>query len=69
MTGSPARAAAVAAPADVLARLAAHRLVPVVVVDDAEQGVLVAGALRDGGLPVAEVTFRTAGARAATPTC
>lgn len=41
------------------------RVVPVVVVDDAAQGVLVASALRDGGLPVAEVTFRTAGARAA----
>jgi len=41
------------------------RVVPVVVVDDATQGVAVAKALRDGGLPVAEVTFRTAGARAA----
>jgi 2-dehydro-3-deoxyphosphogluconate aldolase / (4S)-4-hydroxy-2-oxoglutarate aldolase len=41
------------------------RVVPVVVVDDAAQGVGVATALRDGGLPVAEVTFRTAGARAA----
>ncbi|MBM7819157.1 2-dehydro-3-deoxyphosphogluconate aldolase/(4S)-4-hydroxy-2-oxoglutarate aldolase [Cellulosimicrobium cellulans] len=45
--------------------VARARVVPVVVVDDAEQGVLVATALRDGGLPVAEVTFRTAGARAA----
>ncbi|ARU52504.1 keto-deoxy-phosphogluconate aldolase [Cellulosimicrobium cellulans] len=45
--------------------VARARVVPVVVVDDAEQGVLVAAALRDGGLPVAEVTFRTAGARAA----
>ncbi|GED11846.1 bifunctional 4-hydroxy-2-oxoglutarate aldolase/2-dehydro-3-deoxy-phosphogluconate aldolase [Cellulosimicrobium cellulans] len=48
-----------------LEAIARTRVVPVVVVDDAEQGVLVAGALRDGGLPVAEVTFRTAGARAA----
>ncbi|MFF2269002.1 bifunctional 4-hydroxy-2-oxoglutarate aldolase/2-dehydro-3-deoxy-phosphogluconate aldolase [Cellulosimicrobium cellulans] len=48
-----------------LEAIARARVVPVVVVDDAEQGVLVAGALRDGGLPVAEVTFRTAGARAA----
>ncbi|WP_125776850.1 bifunctional 4-hydroxy-2-oxoglutarate aldolase/2-dehydro-3-deoxy-phosphogluconate aldolase [Antribacter gilvus] len=46
-------------------RLGVTRLVPVVVVDDAEQGVAVANALADGGLPVAEVTFRTAGARAA----
>ncbi|MFB8227879.1 bifunctional 4-hydroxy-2-oxoglutarate aldolase/2-dehydro-3-deoxy-phosphogluconate aldolase [Cellulosimicrobium sp. NPDC055967] len=49
-------------PLEAIARV---RVVPVVVVDDAEQGVLVATALRDGGLPVAEVTFRTAGARAA----
>ncbi|UKJ64185.1 bifunctional 4-hydroxy-2-oxoglutarate aldolase/2-dehydro-3-deoxy-phosphogluconate aldolase [Cellulosimicrobium cellulans] len=48
-----------------LEAIARTRVVPVVVVDDAEQGVLVASALRDGGLPVAEVTFRTAGARAA----
>ncbi|MFF2833375.1 bifunctional 4-hydroxy-2-oxoglutarate aldolase/2-dehydro-3-deoxy-phosphogluconate aldolase [Cellulosimicrobium cellulans] len=48
-----------------LEAIARARVVPVVVVDDAEQGVLVASALRDGGLPVAEVTFRTAGARAA----
>ncbi|WP_353707926.1 bifunctional 4-hydroxy-2-oxoglutarate aldolase/2-dehydro-3-deoxy-phosphogluconate aldolase [Cellulosimicrobium sp. ES-005] len=45
--------------------IARARVVPVVVVDDAAQGVLVATALRDGGLPVAEVTLRTAGARAA----
>ena len=48
-----------------LEAIARARVVPVVVVDDAEQGVLVASALRDGGLPIAEVTFRTAGARAA----
>ncbi|WP_082131462.1 MULTISPECIES: bifunctional 4-hydroxy-2-oxoglutarate aldolase/2-dehydro-3-deoxy-phosphogluconate aldolase [Cellulomonas] len=62
MTGSPARAAAVAAPADVLARLAAHRLVPVVVVDDAHDADALGSALVGGGLPVAEVTFRTAAA-------
>lgn len=45
--------------------IARARVVPVVVVDAAAQGVLVASALRDGGLPVAEVTFRTAGASAA----
>ncbi|MBL0884870.1 bifunctional 4-hydroxy-2-oxoglutarate aldolase/2-dehydro-3-deoxy-phosphogluconate aldolase [Myceligenerans sp. I2] len=49
----------------VLERLGAARVVPVVVVDDAEQGLGVARALDDGGLPVAEVTFRTSGARAA----
>lgn len=50
---------------EVLERLGRARVVPVVVVDDAAQGLTVAGALADGGLPVAEVTFRTAGARAA----
>ncbi|WP_062072063.1 bifunctional 4-hydroxy-2-oxoglutarate aldolase/2-dehydro-3-deoxy-phosphogluconate aldolase [Demequina sediminicola] len=38
------------------------RLVPVVVAAGAEQGRGVAGALIDGGLPVAELTFRTEGA-------
>lgn len=50
---------------DPIDQLRAGRIVPVVVVDDAAQGVGVASALADGGLPVAEVTFRTAGARAA----
>ncbi|RPF22625.1 bifunctional 4-hydroxy-2-oxoglutarate aldolase/2-dehydro-3-deoxy-phosphogluconate aldolase [Myceligenerans xiligouense] len=49
----------------VLERLERARVVPVVVVDDATQGLGVARALDDGGLPVAEVTFRTSGARAA----
>jgi 2-dehydro-3-deoxyphosphogluconate aldolase / (4S)-4-hydroxy-2-oxoglutarate aldolase len=49
----------------VLEEIGRARVVPVVVVDDAREGLEVAGALRDGGLPVAEVTFRTAGAAAA----
>ncbi|WP_315093663.1 bifunctional 4-hydroxy-2-oxoglutarate aldolase/2-dehydro-3-deoxy-phosphogluconate aldolase [uncultured Cellulomonas sp.] len=44
---------------DILQRLAAHRLVPVVVIDDAAHADALAQALVDGGLPVAEVTFRT----------
>lgn len=44
---------------DTLDRLAAHRLVPVVVLDDAADAVPLAAALVAGGLPVAEVTFRT----------
>lgn len=48
--------------ADVLARLAAHRLVPVVVLDEARDAGPLADALVGGGLPVAEVTFRTAAA-------
>ncbi|WP_421735067.1 bifunctional 4-hydroxy-2-oxoglutarate aldolase/2-dehydro-3-deoxy-phosphogluconate aldolase [Cellulomonas sp.] len=47
---------------DILQRLAAHRLVPVVVIDDAARADALAQALVDGGLPVAEVTFRTAAA-------
>lgn len=46
-------------PADVLDRLSAGRLVPVVVVDDARDADALGTALVEGGLPVAEVTFRT----------
>ena len=42
--------------------LLAHGVVPVVVLDDLEAAVPVASALAEGGLPVAEVTFRTAAA-------
>ncbi|MCL3859394.1 bifunctional 4-hydroxy-2-oxoglutarate aldolase/2-dehydro-3-deoxy-phosphogluconate aldolase [Actinotalea sp. K2] len=48
---------------DTLAALSAARLVPVVVLDDAADAHALAGALVDGGLPVAEVTFRTAAAQ------
>lgn len=46
-----------------LAALFEHRLVPVVVVDDAGTATGLAEALMAGGLPVAEVTFRTPAAR------
>ena len=46
----------------VLTALTRHRLVPVVVVDDAAVADQLAAALVAGGLPVAEVTFRTAAA-------
>ncbi len=42
--------------------LGVHRLVPVVVLDDAKDAGGLADALVAGGLPVAEVTFRTAAA-------
>src|SRR5450631_121413 len=48
---------------DVLPALSAARLVPVVVLDDAADADGLAGALVAGGLPVAEVTFRTAAAQ------
>ncbi|MBF0686563.1 MAG: bifunctional 4-hydroxy-2-oxoglutarate aldolase/2-dehydro-3-deoxy-phosphogluconate aldolase [Cellulomonas sp.] len=47
---------------DTLDQLAAARLVPVVVLDDAADAAPLAAALAAGGLPVAEVTFRTAAA-------
>ena len=47
---------------DVRKALSAARLVPVVVLDDAADADGLAGALVAGGLPVAEVTFRTAAA-------
>jgi 2-dehydro-3-deoxyphosphogluconate aldolase / (4S)-4-hydroxy-2-oxoglutarate aldolase len=48
---------------DPLVALAEARLVPVVVLDDAQHAGPLAEALVAGGLPVAEVTFRTAAAR------
>ncbi|MEQ3553581.1 bifunctional 4-hydroxy-2-oxoglutarate aldolase/2-dehydro-3-deoxy-phosphogluconate aldolase [Pseudonocardia nematodicida] len=50
---------------DVLDRLAAAGVVPVVEIDDAESAVPLARALVEGGLPAVEVTFRTAAAPAA----
>ncbi|MBX9245005.1 bifunctional 4-hydroxy-2-oxoglutarate aldolase/2-dehydro-3-deoxy-phosphogluconate aldolase [Actinotalea ferrariae] len=47
---------------ETLAQLAAARLVPVVVLDDSADAAPLAAALVEGGLPVAEVTFRTAAA-------
>lgn len=47
---------------ELLPLLAQHRLVPVVVIDEARSAGILAEALVDGGLPVAEVTFRTAAA-------
>jgi 2-dehydro-3-deoxyphosphogluconate aldolase / (4S)-4-hydroxy-2-oxoglutarate aldolase len=44
---------------DLLRRL---RVLPVIVIDDAARAVPLARALAEGGLPAAEVTFRTAGA-------
>ncbi|MBO3102036.1 bifunctional 4-hydroxy-2-oxoglutarate aldolase/2-dehydro-3-deoxy-phosphogluconate aldolase [Cellulomonas fengjieae] len=47
---------------DTLSALAEARLVPVVVLDDAADARALGDALVAGGLPVAEVTFRTAAA-------
>jgi len=47
---------------DMTARLRALRLLPVIVIEDPQDAAPLARALRDGGLPCAEVTFRTAAA-------
>lgn len=47
-----------------LAAVTAYRLIPVVVIHDAARAEGLAQALVTGGLPVAEVTFRTAAAEA-----
>ncbi|MEO5588543.1 MAG: bifunctional 4-hydroxy-2-oxoglutarate aldolase/2-dehydro-3-deoxy-phosphogluconate aldolase [Gemmatimonadaceae bacterium] len=47
---------------DVIARLRALRLVPVIVIDDPRAAPPLGRSLVEGGLPCAEVTFRTAGA-------
>jgi len=46
-------------PADGLARLRAARLVPVLTIEDPSDAVPLARALASGGLPCAEITFRT----------
>jgi 2-dehydro-3-deoxyphosphogluconate aldolase/(4S)-4-hydroxy-2-oxoglutarate aldolase len=50
---------------EVVTSLRSHRLVPVIVIDDAGKAPDLGRALAAGGLPCAEVTFRTAGAREA----
>ncbi|MBK1831031.1 bifunctional 4-hydroxy-2-oxoglutarate aldolase/2-dehydro-3-deoxy-phosphogluconate aldolase [Verrucomicrobiaceae bacterium R5-34] len=47
------------AQADIVCQMKSHRLVPVIVLDRAEDGAPLAEALVSGGLPVAEVTMRT----------
>lgn len=50
---------------DILEKLSLAGLVPVIKVDDAQDAVPLCKALADGGLPVAEITFRTAAAEEA----
>ena len=54
--------APVTAAPDALSVLRGHRVVPVVVLDDPDRADALGAALVEGGLPVAEATFRTAGA-------
>jgi 2-dehydro-3-deoxyphosphogluconate aldolase/(4S)-4-hydroxy-2-oxoglutarate aldolase len=46
--------------ADIQNRLRQIKIVPVIVIDDPGDAIPLAGALIDGGLPCAEITFRTA---------
>jgi len=50
---------------DVLNKIADFGIVPVIKLDDAQAAVPLGKALTDGGLPVAEITFRTAAAEEA----
>ncbi|MBQ6233227.1 MAG: bifunctional 4-hydroxy-2-oxoglutarate aldolase/2-dehydro-3-deoxy-phosphogluconate aldolase [Clostridia bacterium] len=50
---------------DILEKLSLAGLVPVIAINDAEDAVPLCKALADGGLPVAEITFRTAAAEEA----
>ena len=59
MTISPLPAAS---SADVSTAFRALKIVPVIVIDDAAGAVLLANALTQGGLPCAEITFRTTNA-------
>lgn len=47
-------------PEDVLQRLRACKVVPVIKLDDASHSVPLVAALKEGGIDVAEITFRTA---------
>ncbi len=49
----------------VLEKIAALHLVPVVKIENSQDAVPLGRALLDGGLPIAEITFRTAAAEAA----
>jgi 2-dehydro-3-deoxyphosphogluconate aldolase / (4S)-4-hydroxy-2-oxoglutarate aldolase len=47
---------------DVLETVRKYGVVPVIAIDDADSALALADALMEGGLPVAEITFRTAAA-------
>ncbi|HEV7298527.1 MAG TPA: bifunctional 4-hydroxy-2-oxoglutarate aldolase/2-dehydro-3-deoxy-phosphogluconate aldolase [Tepidisphaeraceae bacterium] len=53
---------------DILSQIAANRLMPVIALDDTDDAAPLGDALIAGGLPVAEITFRTAAAEASIRT-
>jgi len=50
---------------EILNKIGQYKLVPVIAIDDAERAKRLGDALAGGGLPVAEITFRTAAAEQA----
>src|SRR5260221_5911235 len=46
----------------ILTRIAQYGIVPVIAIEDADDAIPLADALIEGGLPVVEITFRTAAA-------
>jgi 2-dehydro-3-deoxyphosphogluconate aldolase/(4S)-4-hydroxy-2-oxoglutarate aldolase len=62
MIPSGARAAGIELPSEIAGRLRAAGVIPVVEIRNADRAVGLARALEAGGLPVVEVTFRTAAA-------
>ena len=50
---------------DMIKQLSLAGLVPVIAVNDAQDAIPLCKALSDGGLPVAEITFRTSAAEEA----
>ena len=49
-------------PSDSLTQVLNHKIIPVVAIQDAKDALPLADALKKGGLPCAEITFRTAAA-------
>jgi 2-dehydro-3-deoxyphosphogluconate aldolase / (4S)-4-hydroxy-2-oxoglutarate aldolase len=48
---------------NILEEIGLYKIVPVIIIDEVENSIPLANALIDGGLPVAEVTFRTKAAK------
>jgi 2-dehydro-3-deoxyphosphogluconate aldolase/(4S)-4-hydroxy-2-oxoglutarate aldolase len=46
-------------PSDVYRNIARHRVIPVIAIDEVQHALPLADALMEGGLPLAEITFRT----------
>lgn len=47
----------------ILEEIGLYKIIPVIIIDEVENAIPLANALMDGGLPVAEITFRTKAAK------